>query len=467
VLAKARALTPWDRSPAVRSVLAARNGLAKAPGPFKAVVLISDCVDTRFAEDPTFDNPKRAVKDVLRGEFTAGTVPLAVVALPVWDAAEVAAQNEFKVVEEKGQGGRFVPPPRAGEVAKWLGQGLRSRMRYTIEPAEPGGSAVGGDLTVGTLGADEWYAGRLRPGKYRVQVPGVPGAAWTVELAAGDRFLMELTEDRGRLQLRRAWTAATDPAVVRTTSESGSWKLALWQNRPGADGRLDLLAALEPDPKLVSPVAPARVRDAWFEVTPATPGGPVAVRWQSSVGFPAPAWSLGVGGWPTVPGGGPAAPVVEAWWSPDAPFPKAATWTVPPGGLKPGPLGETVAGTGVTIESVTLETHTVTVRPGESAPRTCLVVRLTHPENDPHWARPEGPAPAGSEVRVFRPANKVTCLFWWASEAPPDVSKLTGFELVSRAAAVRRAEQTRHHLRLVAPGPSASSPDPQPPAPDR
>src|SRR5207244_632395 len=66
VLARIRGLEPWDKSPVVRSAIEAKHGLARAPGPFKAVVLISDAVDTRFTDDPGFIKAKRPLKDVLR-----------------------------------------------------------------------------------------------------------------------------------------------------------------------------------------------------------------------------------------------------------------------------------------------------------------------------------------------------------------------------------------------------------------
>jgi len=54
MVAKARALEPWHESPVTRAAVAAKNRIRDAKVPFRAVVLISDAVDNRFAVDPEY-----------------------------------------------------------------------------------------------------------------------------------------------------------------------------------------------------------------------------------------------------------------------------------------------------------------------------------------------------------------------------------------------------------------------------
>ena len=133
---------------------------------------------------------------------------------------------------------------------------------------------------------------------------------------------------------------------------------------------------------------------------------PVAARWRFAPGYPAPAWSVDVPGWPAFAGSNAAAsPVVEAWWNPDGPFPAVGTWTPPAGQtlLSDSRREVKVGDTALTLESVTTEDHVAEVgAAGRRESRKCLVVRLSHAAGSPVWVRPAGATPLGSEVRVYR-----------------------------------------------------------------
>jgi hypothetical protein len=455
----------YDRSPVVRAVLAAKDALKTAPGPFKAVVLISDAVDTRFADDPAFATPKRSIKDVVRAEFPAAGVPLAVVALPVQDPVEVAAQKQFELVTTLRPAGKFVPPADAKKIGEWLRTGLNPRLRYSVEAVDSDSPVTPFDLTAATEAPDNWYAGSLPRGRYRVKVVGDLGFRHDVFLGPGDRLLLDLSEEGGAFTLKRHWFADTWPAVARSGGDAR--KLALLQNRLDG-GQLRMVASIEDRPAAAEVVTVARPGEAWFEVGPAVPkAAPVAVRWRAVPGYPAPTWAVDAGGWPVVPGGkGAAAPLVKAWWHPDTPVPRTGAAWVPPPGLKllslrnePLPLDDAK----LTLHAVTVETHAVEVRPGVLEKRPCLVARLSHPPGRVAWVRPTGIAPLGSEARFYRDANKVTCLFWWADVTLPDESaaaRVTGFEVVALATAKAEAP-----LELTAvPAPSENGPIADPPA---
>jgi hypothetical protein len=418
----------YDRSPVVRAVLAACDSLKAAAGPFKAVVLISDGVDTRFPDDPAF--AKRAVREVLRGGFAGGGIEFGVVALPVTAPDEVAAQKQFEAVTTFTPPGKFVPPAGAKELGRWLRAGTRARVRASVEPVD-GGTVTPFDLPAVTTLPDAWSPVGLPPGRYRVRLDGFTRE---VRVRAGDRLFMDLTADAGRIDLRRHWFAASAAALAR--SGGAGPRLAVLKNEFN-EGRMRVLAAIEPPPE-PEPVVTAVPRgEVWFDITPAVPGAaPVGVRWRPAGDLPAPAWAIDAAGWPAGAGGkAPAATRVRAWWPADGAFPAAGEpWQRPATGWTS--VGETrVAGGIAAIRSVTIETHRVDVGAVEPEPRTCLVVRLAHPPGKPAWVRPLGTPPAGSEIRCFTDADRVTCLFWWdGGPLSPDAAnaRVIAFEVVPR-----------------------------------
>lgn len=112
-----------------------------------------------------------------------------------------------------------------------------------------------------------------------------------------------------------------------------------------------------------------------------------------------------------------------------------------------------MSGATIDIDSVTLEEHEVDVAPGERAKRLCLVVRLTHPEGNPVFARPTGVTATGREWRVYAGASKTTSLFWWPGLTEADAKKVTGLEFVVLADALCAAKDAGRHLSLTAPAP--------------
>ena len=128
--------------------------------------------------------------------------------------------------------------------------------------------------------------------------------------------------------------------------------------------------------------------------------------------------------------------------------------------ISSAPRGVKMSDIALTLESVTSEEHAVDVSAdGRREPRKCLVVRLSHEPGKPVWLRPVGATPGGSEVRMYRNANRVTCVFW-----DIDPAKVTGFEIVSLNAVLKIAEERGFHAKLDdVPAPSEASARPEPP----
>jgi hypothetical protein len=461
-------LEPWDLSPIVRAVAAARNRIAGYEAPFKSVVLISDGVDTRYDADQK-NIKKRSVKDALRAEFASSGVSLSILALPV-DKSEAAFQADMRVVTELKPAGQFVPTQpatglpqhipdleaRVKDLAAWLRNGLNPRVRYSLEPL--GVTSLGADLAAGSETADNWYRGRLEPGTYRFQILGMPEEKHTVRLNRGDRLLLDLEQNRGQIELKRHWYADSAPGV-KSGMPTDPWRLNLQQNKSEAGG-LRLFTTIEDHPSAIDPLVVSPGGEAWFEVRPVlTQDKPVSARWRPAPGYPAPSWSIDLPGWPEFPGTtGAASPTLEAWWQPGGKFPAAGAWFAPLGLMIASLQGQssTFGQTRATIESIGVEEHRLD---GMAAPERCLAVRIRYPHGNPVWVRPLGATPKGSEVRVYRNADSATCLFWGL-----DIDKVSGFDVIVLNDALARARSRGFHALLDAiPPPSDNSPRPEPP----
>jgi hypothetical protein len=474
VMAEARSVTIgdlWHLSPIVHSVVDAKDWLRahpELPGPFKAVVLISDEADNRVSANPRFTDPPRPIKDILKGEFLDSGVYLGVVALKVTDPVEVKLQEEFRAAEGFNPPGRVVPGEKAGELAVWLRTGLIPRIRYTIAPTF---TTDAGLLDPTELGAsptdpDDWFSRPRMPGRYVVQVNGDATLQQEVFLRPGDRLWLDLVEEGGRLRLTRRWFTRSWPQTVAQVGNPG-WHLAALQNYE-KDGRVRIVAGIDDRPTPMNVIVQSAIPEAWFDLSAeAEKAPPLAVRWRPEPGFPGPSWAI------TTPGGWPAgkAPVLEARWSDPAKFRPSESWGAP-GGYGPVGIRNAVLRTtdsAASLDSVSFEQHVVELAPDRFEKRTCLVARLSHPPGDPAWVRPVGFIPAGSEVRFFAGADRVTCLFWW-DEQKVDATRVnllvTGFEVISLRAALAEAEADGRHLKLVGmPAPSEKSPPPTPPVP--
>ncbi len=464
VLKQVRGLEPWHESPITRAVVRAKDRIKDAKVPFKAVALISDAVDTRAATDPDYGEKKRTVGDVLRAEFPPSEVALGVAAFDA-DKEEQPAQAEFKSAESFTPAGKFVGVENINDLVAWLRTGLNPRVRFTLRPH--GADVPTASLMAGTAEHDNWHSGKIAPGDYTLQVFGDSKFSGYVPLSPGDRLLLDLTVDDHKLRLKRHWFADTVPALAKTGAPTDPWRLALLQNGAKAE-KLDLFTAIDVNPLVERRTRVTRIGDVWFEVTPSVPKPePIAIRWRAESGFPAPAWSLHSPGWPNFPGTQAyASPKLSAWWAPE-PFTVASeVFKAPDGGLIDlRDRTVTVNGAAITLDSITLEEHDVEVASGERQKRTCLVVRLTHPNSNPIFARPQSATPpTGREVRLYRGANKLTCLYWWDGLNGANVkTKLTGLEFVVLNEALRAAEKDGRHLTLTAPAPTDTSARPEPP----
>jgi hypothetical protein len=458
------AVTPWNGSPIVRTMLQARGDLDHAgPGP-KSLLVLTDGMDNRFARDAEANPARKDIPTAIRDAFVDSDIEILVVGYKISDAEEVEARAQFKVIEELPRPGRFFSVRDAGLLARTLALALRPTLRATVETL--GNVPIQG-LTVGRPGENpRWSEPGLEPGGYKLVARAGARRERELVLNRGDLLMVRLSERAGVAIDRELYSGDATPRD-RQERVSG-WRLAVVRNaRTGRerDG-LDLWSTLE---KLPSPRESAlemiKPREFWVEVAAANAAAdtPFSQRWSYRVGLPAPCWSLRVAAWPAAEGDaapGTSRPTITAWWDPDqeAAYTSAVVRLADFDSTEEIPAREVRAeGSTVAIESVAVEeARAVEVAPGDRRVRSCLVVRLRHEPGKPFFVRPLGLRPEGAEHRFYEKANKYTGIFWNVTRDQASVA-LTGLGLVSLEDFKARAERRGYRATWQSPG----APDPR------
>jgi hypothetical protein len=272
-----------------------------------------------------------------------------------------------------------------------------------------------------------------------------------VTINRGDALLLRLSESGGRPKLSRLdWSRDDFPWKPHT--ESGAWRLSLMQNQRTPAGDLRMLMALErrlDDGESVLQMI--RPRGVWLEVQPRDDAANKTItRWRYLPGYPAAVWNVEVPAWPRASAGAlPARPRVQLWFNADQETPAAATLRRTHDYLALTDLAGRmvrIAGDEVRLESVSVEQHVVETRAGVREPQSCLVIRLSHEQGKPVWARAAGIRAVGQE-HCYYSIGSYTGLFWpvTADEAGLAMSSIS---LISLEEFKREAQQRGCWLKL-------------------
>ena len=262
-------------------------------------------------------------------------------------------------------------------------------------------------------------SGLIKPGSFEAVVSGSEPQA--MKLGRGDRLLVRLLSDaQERVVYRRDLFANEFRFLSDRRKDEGEWVLCVPQLTDELTSfftRLRLMATVEttrgqiPTRKgILQQSPPAYVL---WEVVPGGPDEPKMgqMRVESLPGYPAPAWRVVVDDWPALP----VRPVrLTAYVGRE----------LPSGKPLPVPIDRVLAG-GFSVKDAKVDGHDVSVsvsyeeQPLRTAanqtdepPRVpCLVVRVTHPLNQPvtvHLARAKT---IGEEHRFYKAAGAYTGLF--------------------------------------------------------
>ncbi len=460
------ALEPWNESPVLRAMLEAKADLTQATG-YKSMIVLTDGADNRYAKDKIVNPNGKSVPDVIRDEFRMSGIAVHAIGFRLPKAEEDLVTKQFGVLKTLDPPGSFTPAEDVQSLESALRKALRRTVRFQILSPEnvllPGIPETG--LAVGLPGGgDRWYAPGLKPGAEKVRILASPYLVKEVDLRAGDRLLLDLRNGPTGLQVGRAEYAANDyPGRPWVTARD--WRLTLAQNQRQAKGMSSLLFMERRfDPAEQTLIQP-RPKQTWFELLPAGDENRLpAVRWSSTSGYPATAWTLDSPQWPSRTDGSPARPVIKTWWNPDQ-EPRIATRF--DAGIDFRNLGELtdrklfIDGEPAQLLGVAIEEHIVDVGLSDRKRMACLAVRVAHAPANPVQVYVRGLGQHGRAAWFYPEAARSTTLFWPVDQET--AKKLTALEFVSVRELKRTAEQRGFSASLrdvPAPDPADTRPPP-------
>lgn len=481
VLLRVRELVPWNESPILRAMVAARQDLVRADGP-RTMIVLTDGIDNRFAKDREGNPAGESVPEALRRWFGGTAIAVHVVGFQIANREDEEARRQFSPVAALDPPGTFCTVDAIEDLLATIRRVARPTLNYRLTYED--GVEVSGARTplCGSVGTDDepfrWLTipleGRTRG--LRLHLDSAVQAAGNVVLAPGDGLSLRLmAQGTGACLTKWPLVSRTDLPNGRVFSRNG-WLAALpLYERAGTDG-LRLLLTLEPQPE--QPEDPIRVRcpaDIWVELGPSD-GRSVAVVWRPTAGYAAPAWEFEVPAWPVDTDHAPVPTVLRAWWLADgkaAPFAslrRQEDFRTP----EHIPRNLRVDGGELVIESVRVEprprdTGSDTGRPTPQT-RWCVAVRILHPPDFPVRASLEGLGTLRSEEhRWYRAAGKYVGLFEFAGFSTEQEAKdrldneLKALHLTSLRALRQQAEQEGHAIECVnlgRPGPRVAALEP-------
>lgn len=454
-------IEPWNQSPIVRSLVAARDDVIQSQG-FKTIVAITDGMDNRFQADRALNPDQKDIPSFLRETFKDSGISVNIIGFKAGEE-EAAARKQFQVIEELPTPGHYYTVNETRELAATLALALRQRLHYGVETEEnlPVLSRFERGLDMGEPGgSDQWFPGVLAPGGYKVWAQADRRVEATIALGRGDRLLLNLTARPRGIGFERLLLSDEPAFANKPSREKAGWRLTLLTDQRVGDAGLNLLTTFEktpaPDETILEQLRPRMI---WYEIAPAATGTqPFHATWGFRANYASPVWQFQVPQWPVGAGGTPVRPVVRVWWN-------AGQELVPAVTFQRGTDFDSVRnlasrtllvdGDEIRLDGVTVEDRLVETEPGLRAVRPCLVVRITHRRDKPVWADLQGIKIDGAEHRFYDQAGCYTGIFWLVSRERADEA-ITGLALYSVPAFKRDAQQRGLSLELT------DTPVPQP-----
>jgi hypothetical protein len=463
---KLGALRAGGWTPLVRTMLDARRDLRQIEGR-KVMLVLTDGMDTRFEPndytkgDPKY-NPKgdKKIQSVLRDGFEGSGIEIKIVGFKLKvEGEERQAEEQFKgPINQLHPRGEFYSADNPEELTRRLREALKAELMCQLQRVSgapvPGFPADGVEVPEAEgVTSYKWLKRDLGPGLYKLFAGAPKGQV--VDIDKGDLLMIALT---GKGVERTIWARYRENAQRPQTETPGKdWLLAALQNQLKDDGSQQLLVTLEQAANVRAPTLKhIKPNFIWFEVKAQEVAEPVALNWERSPGYFAPAWALNVPKWPSRPDGEPARPVLRSWWLSDQEPPSLET-------LKRDDLTKVdrkeVSGDGGTITVESFGVEKLKLRDGN--PTDCLVVRLRHPPGKPALAVVEGLDTSGLEHRFYSEANRYTGIFWPVTKGQLEQTNFS-VKLISVEACKKEASRknTQVELTLEAPQPGNSPPPP-------
>jgi hypothetical protein len=429
-------LEPWNFSAIAHAMLEARADLEKISQP-RAMIVLSDGDDNRFAKDKTVNPTSGTIAEVLNRRFEKENIAIHMLGFAGKDGKpEESLEKNFAFVTKRTPAGVLttIDKPQAviAAIRRMFIPGLQWQLQKdtakTIAAAPVDIARVGDN--------DTWFFLEPMRASYRFAVPEVPFSR-NLKLAESDLLLLQLSKD-GKALSRLTWSKEPEFAR-RPHRENGAWRSAVMQNQLFGTGALQMLMSVERQFKTGEAPAQVYPGSLWLELKPNGTTLKPVVRWGTQYGFPAPSWGVDVAIWPTQPSG-PCQPRVQLWWGEDE---ENASAEVKFKSEATASQEIKIAERSFTIDPVRIEEHWVQTANqggiGVREKRWCVVVNAHHEIDSPSlWATLLGMGePSGQEHRHHRGAGRYVGLFWFAEAAEERQlkelvkEKLTGLKITS------------------------------------
>jgi hypothetical protein len=405
------ALDPWNESPLLATMLAAKNDLKGFDGT-RSLVVITDGFDNRIEFDPAANPLSLSPREWLLKNFNGTGITVNVIAFRVDDKEKDQTRQQLAVVEELLPSGQFIEIEQAQELAKTLGQLLcvspvleLQRVDATKNPAELKSLA----LTSGSDNALTW-TDRLEPGLYKIGDKG-GGKSTLVQLNDGDYLVLHDLQSlqpggdsvsRNRFEL---WPFLNHEFRWCRQKQAGRWQVAL-QPVVSADPRSVQRRLLFSTPSSTDVIALESPRGLWVEAS--QQGQPLKLQLRSTNDQASASVDV------SVEYSGSIEPDLSVWVSDQAALPVAS--------LRKGyefsqscDLASTriqVSGGAVRIISAGVETHQVVDSDGTTQALPCFVLRAEVPAGLSHFFRTEGLAFEGFDEQHFVEHGHYTLRQW-------------------------------------------------------
>jgi hypothetical protein len=492
-----RRVIPSGDTPLIRSIGKAIKDFSKKPLS-KNLIVITDGGDN-------YASPKE-IRDFLLANFGSGSIRITAIGFEVdpnsFKPEERAAYNIFKKTlneELHGKGGKFIEAEDVESLVRELRESMLD-LRYVIRPVNGVGKEAEGIVSRFNYGSESRLTA-LSSGLHwlQLQALGRPDAnECLLRIREGDGIVVHVKSQDNRFIFERdLYSGAKDFVEGRRSKKDKDWIAAVHQKRYGSpdsplpsiygksfrDQSLQLMATLEKETeRTIVPhgnretketMDQPRPRLVHFEVSTADGKTAGPMCYSALPGYPAPAWSLDLPKWP----GLGSAPVVHVWWSDkDLRFGQNTdlSYTVllrrdVPGGFvvsdQPQPIQvkpQAAADDKIVLESIRIEELPVeTTAGGAVQPSSCLVIRLSYPENKPYMVRirtADGSTEYYAEHRWYSQAQKYTGIFPGWTE--PELKNLQALELISIEAFKANAAKV-HFEDLGAPDRGSRRPAPE------
>jgi hypothetical protein len=439
-------IEPWNESPIVSTMLAAKQDLMGQDG-FRTLLVITDGMDNvsqQTIEDGRSTDMSSSIKDMLKSAFDRSGITVNVVGFRVDSDQEKAAMEQFQVVEAFATPGKYVQADAAGELADAIATMMRQRLEYWIEPYVGGASDFESQRIAVTLDEQsiQWYPKGLEAGSYLLwtnarQTPS------RIHLERGDRLLLRLTDDKP-ISVSRVDYLKTEYANQPSLA-SNRWRATVLSSSLSPANRLEMAIGIEHDVnaegRLLRQLEPDEV---WFELIDSegelvkTP-----VTWIRDRSQPIPAWNVIASHWSGADGAQPKKPHLRVWQT--------------SGGYTPAALRlekgvdferlEQLAGREVNLEgrSFTIEEAIVAPREivetsGDINTVSTAILRIRHTPGRRYCVRLVGYDYQGREEVYFADIGEYTSMHWPIPQAAEDRS-IRAIEFIAVDDIKQRAEQ--------------------------